>query len=409
LVDRLHQAGIGVLFDWVPAHFPRDAWALAQFDGTSLYEHPDPRRGEHPDWGSLVFDFGRPGVREFLIGSALYWIEEFHADGLRVDAVSSMLHLDYSRGPGQWEPNVYGGTENLEAVALLKGLNEEIHALCPGVVTIAEESASWPGVTRPVSKGGLGFDLKWNMGWMNDTLRYVVRDPIHRRHHHRDLTQPSTYAFSESYLLPLSHDEVVHGKRSLAGKQPGGRGEQLRGLRGLLAYQWAFPGKKLLFMGGEFGQPAEWSEERGLDWPEGGDGEEEWRGLARLMSDANVRYREHPALWARDADPHGTRWLSSDADANLLAFARFGRYDDGTALVCIANFSGSELRDYRLGMPWSGPWREVLNTDATVYGGSGVGNLGTIVADDEPWSGEAASARVTVGAGSVVWLAGRCP
>jgi 1,4-alpha-glucan branching enzyme len=408
LVDRLHQAGIGVLFDWVPAHFPRDAWALAQFDGTSLYEHPDPRRGEHPDWGSLVFDFGRPGVREFLIGSALYWIEEFHADGLRVDAVSSMLHLDYSRGPGQWEPNVYGGTENLEAVALLKGLNEEIHAWCPGVVTIAEESAAWPGVTRPVSKGGLGFDLKWNMGWMNDTLRYVVRDPIHRRHHHRDLAQPSTYAFSESYLLPLSHDEVVHGKRSLAGKQPGGRGEQLRGLRGLLAYQWAFPGKKLLFMGGEFGQPAEWSEERGLDWPEGGDGEEEWRGLARLMSDANVRYREHPALWARDADPLGTRWLSSDADANLLAFARFGHYDDGTALVCIANFSGSELRDYRLGMPWSGPWREVLNTDATVYGGSGVGNLGTIVADDEPWSGEAASARVTVGAGSVVWLAGRC-
>jgi 1,4-alpha-glucan branching enzyme len=406
LVDRLHQAQIGVLFDWVPAHFARDAWALARFDGTAMYEHPDPRRGEHPDWGSLVFDFARWEARDFLIGSALYWVEEFHADGLRVDAVSSMLHLDYSRGPGQWEPNVYGGTENLEATSLLRSLNEAIHTRHPGVVTIAEESAAWPGVTRPTSEGGLGFDLKWNMGWMNDTLRYVVREPIHRSHHHGDLTQPSTYAFSENYLLPLSHDEVVHGKQSLAGKQPGSREEQVGGLRGLLAYQWAFPGKKLLFMGGEFGQRAEWSEERGLDWPGvGADGD----GLTRLLADVNARYRETPALWIRDADPHATRWLASDAGANLLAFARFGHYDDGSALVCVANFSGVQIRDHQIGMPWPGTWREVLNSDASVYGGTGTGNLGAVEAADEPWSGEAASARVTVGARAVVWLAGRHP
>jgi len=408
LVDRLHQAGIGVLFDWVPAHFARDEWALARFDGTAMYEHPDPRRGEHPDWGSLVFDFARWEVRDFLIASALYWIEEFHADGLRVDAVSSMLHLDYSRGPGQWEPNMYGGTENLEATSLLRSLNEAIHSRHPGVVTIAEESAAWPGVTRPTSEGGLGFDLKWNMGWMNDTLRYVVRDPVHRSHHHSDLTQPSTYAFIENYLLPLSHDEVVHGKQSLASKQPGTREDQVGGLRGLLAYQWAFPGKKLLFMGGEFGQRAEWSEERGLDWPDhdSEDGSEDG-GLARLLADVNARYREIPALWTRDADPHATYWLASDAGANLLAFARFGNYDDGSALVCVANFSGGELRDHRIAMPWPGTWREVLNTDAAIYGGSGAGNLGAVAAAADPASGEAASARVTAGARSVVWLAGR--
>ncbi|WP_194904825.1 1,4-alpha-glucan branching protein GlgB [Catenulispora rubra] len=404
LVDRLHQAGIGVLFDWVPAHFARDEWALARFDGTAMYEHPDPRRGEHPDWGSLVFDFARWEVRDFLIASALYWIEEFHADGLRVDAVSSMLHLDYSRGPGQWEPNMFGGTENLDATSLLRSLNEAIHSRHPGVVTIAEESAAWPGVTRPTSEGGLGFDLKWNMGWMNDTLRYVVRDPVHRSHHHSDLTQPSTYAFSENYLLPLSHDEVVHGKQSLASKQPGTREDQVGGLRGLLAYQWAFPGKKLLFMGGEFGQRAEWSEERGLDWPAD---DSEDGGLTRLLADVNARYRETPALWTRDADPHATYWLTSDAGANLLAFARFGNYDDGSALVCVANFSGGQLRDHRIAMPWPGTWREVLNTDATIYGGSGSGNLGAVVAAADPSSGEGVSARVTVGARSVVWLAGR--
>ena len=405
LVDRMHQAGIGVLFDWVPAHFPRDAWALARFDGGALYEHPDPRRGEHPDWGSLIFDFGRPEVRAFLIASARYWVEEFHADGLRVDAVSSMLHLDYSRTPGTWEPNVFGGTENLEASSLLRALNDEVHARHPGVVMIAEESATWPGVTRPVGEGGLGFDLKWNMGWMNDTLRYVERDPVHRSHHHRDLGLPSTYAFTEQFLLPLSHDEVVHGKRSLVAKQPGGRNAQLAGLRGLLAYQWAFPGKKLLFMGGEFAQWSEWSEERGPDWADADSAEQ--LGFTRLVRDLNARYRESPELWARDGDPHGTRWLASDPAANLLAFARFGRYDDGTALVCVANFSGVGHQDYRIGLPWWGPWTEILNTDATVYGGSGVGNLGSVVAAEDPWAGEAASGRVTVGAGAVVWLAAK--
>jgi 1,4-alpha-glucan branching enzyme len=405
LVDRLHQAEIGVLFDWVPAHFPRDDWALARFDGGALYEHPDPRRGEHPDWGSLIFDFGRPGVRDFLIASALYWIEEFHADGLRVDAVSSMLHLDYSRHPGGWEPNVYGGTENLEASSLLRTLNQEVHSRHPGVVMIAEESAAWPGVTRPVADGGLGFDLKWNMGWMNDTLRYVERDPVHRSHHHGDLGQPSTYAFTEHFLLPLSHDEVVHGKHSLAGKHPGGRDAQLSGLRGLLAYQWAFPGKKLLFMGGEFAQWSEWSEEHGPDWSDAEAAER--LGFTRLVRDLNLRYRDSPALWTRDGDPHGTRWLTSDPAANLLAFARFGPYDDGTAVVCVANFSGVERRDSRIGLPWSGPWTEILNTDAAAYGGSGTGNLGSVAAIDEPWSGEAASGWVTLGAGAVVWLASR--
>ncbi|WP_425559426.1 1,4-alpha-glucan branching protein GlgB [Catenulispora yoronensis] len=409
LVDRLHQAGIGVLFDWVPAHFPRDEWALARFDGTALYEHPDPRRGEHPDWGSLIFDFGRREVREFLIGSALYWVEEFHADGLRVDAVSSMLHLDYSRGPGQWEPNRYGGTENLEATGLLRELNDEVHGRWPGVVMIAEESAAWPGVTRGTGDGGLGFDVKWNMGWMNDTLRYVVRDPVYRKHHHGDLMQPSTYAFGESYLLPLSHDEVVHGKGSLAGKQPGGRGVQVGGLRGLLGYQWAFPGKKLLFMGGEFGQRGEWSEERGLEWGEGEGLSEGLGGLgvARLVADLNARYCENSALWSRDGDASGTRWLVSDAGANVVAFVRFGPYGEGTAVVCVANFSGVQVRDCLVGMPWAGVWREVVNTDAVVYGGEGVGNLGEVVAVDGDWEGEVASARVTVGVGAVVWLVGR--
>jgi 1,4-alpha-glucan branching enzyme len=413
LVDELHQAEIGVLFDWVPAHFPRDAWALARFDGTALYEHPDPRRGEHPDWGSLIFDFGRPEVRDFLIASALYWIEEFHADGLRVDAVSSMLHLDYSRSPGGWEPNVHGGTENLEASALLRALNHEVHSRHPGVVMIAEESAAWPGVTRSVAEGGLGFDLKWNMGWMNDTLRYVERDPVHRSHHHGDLGQPSTYAFTEQFVLPLSHDEVVHGKRSLAGKHPGDRDAQLGGLRGLLAYQWAFPGKKLLFTGGEFAQRSEWSEEHGPDWADADAAEQ--LGFTLLVRDLNLHYRDMPALWARDGDPHGTRWLASDPAANLLAFARFGPYGDGTALVCVANFSGVAHSGRRIGFPWPGRWTEVLNTDAAVYGGSGVGNLGAVTATagpsepSEPWSGEAASGLVTVGARAVVWLAARYP
>jgi 1,4-alpha-glucan branching enzyme len=405
LIDAFHQAGISVILDWVPAHFPRDDWALARFDGTALYEHPDPRRGEHPDWGSLIFNFGRWEVHDFLVASALFWIEEFHADALRVDAVSSMLFLDYSRQPGQWEPNVFGGNANLEAMNLLRTLTTTVRRLHPGVTMIAEESSGWPGVTHPTEHDGLGFDLTWNLGWMNDTLDYLVRDPMYRHWHHDRLTFPTIYAFSERYILPLSHDEVVHGKKSLASKLPGDRFQQLCGLRGLYAYQWAFPGKNLLFMGAEFAQRSEWSEVWGLDWSD----DDEARGVARLVADLNQAYLEHPALWARDGDYLGTRYIVSDADGDLLAFARFGPPEDGTALVCVANFSGLEARDRLIGLPWAGEWREVLNTDAPAYGGTGAGNLGAVCATDEPAYWEPASARVTVGPGAVVWLASVAP
>ncbi|GAA1984782.1 1,4-alpha-glucan branching protein GlgB [Catenulispora subtropica] len=402
LIDAFHRAGIAVILDWVPAHFPRDDWALARYDGEPLYEHPDPRRGEHPDWGSLIFDFGHPHVRNFLIGSALYWIEEFHADGIRVDAVSSMLFLDYSRQPGAWEPNVFGGTTNLEAVDFVKILTMELHRLHPSVVLAAEESAAWPGVTRPVPDDGLGFDLKWNLGWMNNTLRCLTIEPVFRRYHFDELRRPSSYAFMEHDLLPLSHDEVVHGKGSLAGKLPGTRWQQLAGLRGLLAYQWAFPGKKLLFMGGEFGQRGEWSEQWGLDW----DGAKEGDGVARLMVDMNRRYQELAPLWSREDDPAGTHWGGAHADANMISFVRYGR--DGDAVVCVANFSGNEIRDWRVGLPWAGTWREVLNTDAPEYDGAGSGNLGAVTADaGHGWDWLPDSGCVTVGPYAVVWLAGR--
>ncbi|NUR26090.1 MAG: 1,4-alpha-glucan branching protein GlgB [Catenulispora sp.] len=401
LIDALHQAGIAVILDWVPAHFPRDDWALARFDGQPLYEHPDTRRGEHPDWGSLIFDFGHYRVRDFLIASVLYWIEEFHADGIRVDAVSSMLFLDYSRQPGTWEPNEHGGTENLDAVYFIKMLTTEVHRRHPSVLLVAEESAAWPGVTHPVKDNGLGFDLKWNMGWMNNTLRCLTVEPVFRRYHWDELRRPSSYAFMERDLLPLSHDEVVHGKGSLAGKLPGFRDQQLAGLRGLLAYQWAFPGKKLLFMGGEFGQPGEWSEQWGLDWWNAGEGD----GVARMMVDMNRRYRELPALWARDDDPSATHWGCAHADLNVLSFVRYGR--DGDAVACVANFSGNEIRDWRIGLPWAGTWREVLNTDAPEYDGWGSGNLGAVTADaGKGWDWLPDSAAVTVGPYAVVWLAG---
>ena len=402
LIDAFHQAGIAVILDWVPAHFPRDDWALAWFDGAALYEHPDPRRGEHPDWGSLIFDFGHPDVQNFLIGSALYWIEEFHADGLRVDAVSSMLFLDYSRAPGTWEPNCFGGNANLQALDFIKMLTNEVHHRHPSVVMAAEESAAWPGVTHPVADNGLGFDVKWNLGWMNDTLECLTIEPLFRRYHFDELRRPSSYAFMEHDLLPLSHDEVVHGKGSLAGKLPGWRGPQKDGLRGLLAYQWAFPGKNLVFMGAEFAQRGEWSEQWGLDWADAADGD----GVTRLVADMNRRYQEHPALWSRDDDPSGTHWGTADADANLISFVRYGR--DGDAVVCIANFSGHEVRDRRIGLPWGGTWQEVLNTDAAFYDGGGAGNLGTVTADagrGEDWL--PASGVVTVGAYATVWLAGK--
>ncbi|MFV2018589.1 1,4-alpha-glucan branching protein GlgB [Micromonospora sp. LOL_023] len=402
LVDRLHQAGIGVLLDWVPAHFPRDAWALARFDGTPLYEHPDPRRGEHPDWGSLIFDYGRREVRNFLVANALYWLDEFHIDGLRVDAVASMLYLDYSRGPGQWLPNDEGGNAHHEAIELIKELNATAYRLHPGTVMIAEESTAWPGVTRPTDWDGLGFGLKWNMGWMHDTLSYLARDPVHRSHHHDELTWPASYAHTEQFLLPISHDEVVHGKGSLTAKLPGDRWQRLAGLRGLLAYMWAFPGKQLLFMGSELADEQEWSEQRGLDWSLAADPAVD--GVRALLRDLNTVYRGCPALWEQDVVPAGFRWIDhTDRAANLVSFLRYAA--DGGVLACVVNFSGTPRHGHPVGLPTPGRWREVVNTDARHYGGSNVGNMGVVLADGPPLHGQPASATVQVGPFAAVWLA----
>ncbi|MFG3554472.1 1,4-alpha-glucan branching protein GlgB [Micromonospora sp. NPDC047557] len=401
LVDSLHAAGIGVILDWVPAHFPKDEWALARFDGTPLYEHPDPRRGEHPDWGTYVFDFGRREVRNFLVANALYWCDQFHVDGLRVDAVASMLYLDYSRDEGQWAPNQYGGRENLEAIALMQEVNATVYKHHAGVVMIAEESTAWPGVTRPTAEGGLGFGFKWNMGWMHDTLLYTSKDPIYRQHHHHQLTFSLAYAWSENYVLPISHDEVVHGKGSLAGKMPGDTWQRLANVRALLAYMWAHPGKQLLFMGSELADDREWSEERGLDWYLLHDPAR--AGVQRLVGDLNRVYRDTPALWAQDTEPAGFRWIAGDDVANnTVSFVRIA--PDGSTLVCVANFSASPLHDYRIGLPAGGTWTEVLNTDAHHYGGSGVGNLGEVHAEDVPWHGMVASAALQVPPLGVIWL-----
>ncbi|MDX1876110.1 1,4-alpha-glucan branching protein GlgB [Mycolicibacterium sp. 120266] len=402
LVDTLHQAGIGVIVDWVPAHFPKDAWALGRFDGTALYEHADPRRGEQLDWGTYVFDFGRAEVRNFLVANALYWLQEFHIDGLRVDAVASMLYLDYSRPEGGWTPNKYGGRENLEAVQFLQEMNATVHKVHPGIVTIAEESTSWPGVTRPTNLGGLGFSMKWNMGWMNDTLAYIARDPIHRSYHHHEMTFSMLYAFSENYVLPISHDEVVHGKGTLWGRMPGNDHTKAAGVRGLLAYQWAHPGKQLLFMGQEFGQRAEWSEERGLDWYQLGE-QSFSTGIQRLVADINELYRTRRALWSRDTVPDGYSWIdANDSANNVLSFLRFG--DDGSVLACVFNFSGAEHAQYRLGLPHAGRWREVLNTDATIYNGAGLGNFGAVEATAEPWHGRPASAVMSLPPLGALWF-----
>jgi 1,4-alpha-glucan branching enzyme len=401
LVDRLHQAGIGVILDWVPAHFPKDEWALARFDGTPLYEHADPRRGEHQDWGTLVFDFGRPQVRNFLVANATYWLEEFHVDGLRVDAVASMLYLDYSRRPGEWAPNVRGGRENLEAEQFLQELNAVVHRRAPGTTTIAEESTAWPGVTRRTDDGGLGFGFKWNMGWMHDTLGYVARDPVYRTHHHHQATFSLVYAWSESYVLPLSHDEVVHGKGSLLGKMPGDRRQQHANLRALLGYMWAHPGKQLLFMGGEMAQDTEWAESGSVPWHLLEDPAH--RGVAELVRRLNDLYRSHAALWSQDDIPDGFRWVEPDDRAsNVLSFLRHGT--DGSVLACVTNFSGSIHRGYRLGLPRTGGWREVLNTDALEYTGAGEGNLGLVTAVPEPRHGQPASAALTLPALSTVWF-----
>ena len=402
LVDRAHQAGIGVIVDWVPAHFPKDDWALARFDGTPLYEHGDPRRGEQLDWGTYVFDFGRSEVRNFLVANALYWCEEFHVDGIRVDAVASMLYLDYSRD--EWEPNVHGGRENLEAMAFLQEVNATVYREVPGVVTIAEESTAWPGVTRPTHLGGLGFGFKWNMGWMHDSLTYMSKEPVHRSYHHGQLTFSMIYAYSENYVLPISHDEVVYGKGSLLRKMPGDRWQQLANLRAYLAYMWAHPGKQLLFMGSEFGQDAEWAESRSLDWWHLDDPAH--RGVLQLVTDLNGRYRETAALWSQDVDPAGFQWIdANDASGNVLSFLRFSRSGEGApALACVANFAGSPHQGYRIGLPRPGRWREVLNTDAEGYGGSGVGNLGGIEAVEQPWHGQPFSATLAAPPLGTVWF-----
>ncbi|GAA3197942.1 1,4-alpha-glucan branching protein GlgB [Actinocorallia longicatena] len=399
LVDALHRAGIGVIVDWVPAHFPKDEWALARFDGTPLYEHGDPQRGEHPDWGTLVFDFGRSEVRNFLVANAVFWLEEFHIDGLRVDAVASMLYLDYSRDSGQWTPNVYGGREDLEAISFLQEMNATVYKRNPGIMTIAEESTAWPGVTRPTHLGGLGFGFKWNMGWMHDTLRYVQHEPIHRQYHHGEITFSLVYAFSENYVLPLSHDEVVHEKGSLLGKMPGDTWQKFANLRALIAYMWAHPGKQLLFMGAEFGQGGEWAESRSLDW---------WLldddfhvGISRVVKAVNALYKEIPALW--DEGETGFQWIDAgDAAGNVLSFLRTGR--DGSQLACVVNFAGNPHEGYRLGLPEPGRWQEVLNTDAYDYAGSGVGNLGEVTASDEPWHGRPASVTLRVPPLGALWL-----
>ena len=378
LVDALHSAGIGVILDWVPAHFPKDEWALAKFDGTELYEHADPRLGEHPDWGTLIFNFGRNEVRNFLVASALYWLTEFHIDGLRVDAVASMLYLDYSRKEGQWLPNKNGGRENLEAVALLQEATSTAYKTHPGIMMIAEESTAWSGVTRDTTNDGLGFGFKWNMGWMHDTLQYLEHDPIHRIYHHSEITFSILYAWSENFMLPLSHDEVVHGKGQLVNKFPGDRWQKLATLRALYGYMWAHPGKKLLFMGCEFAQNDEWSESAGLQWYL--TAFDEHVGIQKTVAALNSLYVNTPALWQADTSPEGFTWLvGNDGAANVLAFAR---WDDGAnPLISVTNFSPMPHERYQLPFPTIGTWQEVLNTDDLSFGGSGITNSDITLTD----------------------------
>jgi len=376
LVDALHNAGIGVILDWVPAHFPKDEWALAKFDGTALYEHADPRLGEHPDWGTLIFNFGRNEVRNFLVASALYWLTEFHIDGLRVDAVASMLYLDYSREEGQWLPNINGGRENLEAVQLLQEATSTAYKTHPGIMMIAEESTAWSGVTADTTGGGLGFGFKWNMGWMHDTLQYLSHEPIHRVYHHNEITFSILYAWSENFMLPLSHDEVVHGKGQLVNKFPGDRWQKLATLRALYGFMWAHPGKKLLFMGSEFAQNDEWNESAGLQWHLIEYAEHQ--GVQKSIAELNAIYKSTPALWEKDTNPEGFTWLvGNDGAANVIAFARWDEY--ASALVSVTNFSPVPHENYQLPFPNAGIWSEVLNTDDLSFGGSGVSNEPVIV------------------------------
>ena len=384
LIDVLHRHEIGVILDWVPSHFPTDEHGLAYFDGTHLYEHSDPRKGFHPDWGSFIFNYGRHEVRSFLVSNAMFWLEEYHIDALRVDAVASMLYLDYSRNAGEWVPNEHGGRENLEAIDLLQRFNTEVYAAYPDVQTIAEESTAWPAVSRPVSMGGLGFGLKWDMGWMHDTLRFLARDPIHRRHHQGELSFRMVYAFHENFTLPLSHDEVVHGKGSLLGKMPGDKWQQLANLRLLFAYMHAQPGKKLVFMGGELAAEREWNHDTELDWSL--ERAPEHAGVQRLVADLNHLHRELPALHQLDCEPAGFEWIDAeDAEHSTLAFLRRDR--TGGMVLAVFNFTPVPRHNHRVGVPYLARWREVLNSDATIYGGSGQGNLGSVEAAPVPAHG----------------------
>ncbi|WP_102107101.1 1,4-alpha-glucan branching protein GlgB [Oceaniglobus roseus] len=392
LVEAAHRKGMGVILDWVPGHFPTDAHGLGKFDGTHLYEHADPREGFHQDWNTLIYNYGRIEVKNFLVSNALYWLEEYHVDGLRVDAVASMLYRDYSRAHDQWIPNKDGGRENYEAIAMLRDTNSIVYGQQPGIMTVAEESTSFPGVSQPVDSGGLGFGYKWNMGWMNDTLRYMEQDPIHRQYHHHQMTFGIHYAFSENFILPISHDEVVHGKGSMLDKMPGDRWQKFANLRAYYGFMWGHPGKKLLFMGQEFAQPGEWRHQEQLSW--GVLEDPAHRGIQNLIRDLNGLYRGYPALHVKDCDPAGFQWIElNDNQQSILSWIRRGsEHDAEIAVVC--NFTPVERQGYRMGLPSTGRWREVLNTDAEVYGGSGKGNMGGVEATDTAWQGQPASAEV---------------
>jgi 1,4-alpha-glucan branching enzyme len=404
LVDHLHQKGLGVIMDWVPAHFPKDAFALGRFDGTALYEHQDPRKGEHPDWGTYIFNYGRNEVRNFLIANALFWLREFHLDGLRVDAVASMLYLDYSRKEGEWVPNEFGGRDNLEAISFIKELNEVTHRECPGTLMIAEESTAWPAVSHPVYAGGLGFDFKWNMGWMHDTLKYFQTDPFFRAGNHTSLTFGLLYAWTENFILPFSHDEVVHMKGALLNKMPGDEWQKFANLRALYAYMWAHPGKKLLFMGGEFGQWREWNETESLDWHllE----TQVHQGVQTLIQDLNKLYRKHGALWEADNEASGFQWIEVDnASENVIAFRRISPAT-GKEIICVGNFSPVVREGHRLGLPRAGSYKQLLNTDHEKYCGGGFGVVKSIKAEAEPWHGLECSAEITLPPLATMWFEG---
>jgi 1,4-alpha-glucan branching enzyme len=407
LVDYLHQKGLGVIMDWVPAHFPKDAFALGRFDGTALYEHADPRKGEHPDWGTYIFNYGRNEVRNFLIANALFWLREFHLDGLRVDAVASMLYLDYSRKEGEWLPNEFGGRDNLEAISFIKELNEVTHRECPGTLMIAEESTAWPAVSHPVYAGGLGFDFKWNMGWMHDTLKYFQTDPFFRAGNHTSLTFGLIYAWTENFILPFSHDEVVHMKGALLNKMPGEEWQKFANLRALYAYMWAHPGKKLLFMGGEFGQWREWNETESLDWhlletPV-------HQGVQALIRDLNKLYRKHGELWEADTEPSGFAWIEVDnVSENVVAFRRIAP-STGKEIICVGNFSPVVREGHRLGLPRAGTYKQLLNTDHEKYCGGGFGVVKSIKAEKVPAHGLEYSAEICLPPLATMWFEGRGP